>query len=1048
VIIALLLALVVPEPTLTQFTRLSDGSGFFQLPDSIWVDPGSSFAVIDSDTFPAVSGASGSRIGLVVDPAPASGDSVTLVFRRLPLSVSNSGDLDLIPLERIPLSLPGGPGYMDVSDHGLYISGAKRLGLSVGDGGGMTQGTRISIEGMLTPGIHVSGSVTDENLPIGAGYSELLSELDRIIMRVEGERWAARLGDMDWVRDRSQWSALGWQREVSGVEVSGTPPGGISALAGYGSSGVSRARTVFYTEEGIQGPYEICAGAEVVAGSETVWLDGNRMTRGKTADYEIEYTSGLITFTSTRLIRRDQRVEVTYFRRGDGFRKELFAGDASWTTVRDGDDSLRVGFSGLVQSDNRNSPLGFVLTDEAINVLGSAGEDPMEAWINGATEVGEGNGSYSQDSLGHYVYEGLNSGNWRVVFQRPPQGSGDYVYDSAAGGYLWIGENEGSHLPRQYLEIPESHELGGLHVSSALGPVSAELEGTFSRRTGNLYNPDETTRSGSFVSGILSVSPWESGTSLKLSGRWISPGFRAAGEVDADSSLASWSLPPDYEYLDDLMVLSAGQEGLYSLSGGWRYAREGGMLERYGLGVTPRIGGFDASFRARYVSRNDVQNMMQGNALDVRGGLSRAIGKFTPMIGLLLFKESWSDSLNGILRSGEAGLSFESGFSRLQCMVELELDDRTSAISRPDRVWRYSLEGSGRPGRWGVTGSFEHSTSTWDEGGSSYADAIGLSASGSAGPLWLNAIYSGSGVISRSLEVIYVYVGEGQGNYSYDTETGEYYPDPGGDYDIYYQPGGEGETIVQADLALSFSSVSTESGLDGSLDLSSRNGSDRLETFLLFGAFQPGEPGGYTAELSPWWRWGYGLLRRFTLRGRLRDETIDYSGAGNRREREWLAEVSPEILPVEMLRIRSTGRIWMKREELYQPRETRGLRAEVDPVLIIGSGFEPGLAISIENRRETEQGLDETMYGLRPHASLSGGGWISNAQFTLGYIPGEGSLPTWFFDGSDRGISLGARMRIGKTVSQWLRLSLYYWGRRPAGSDWSQQGGLEGTVNF
>jgi hypothetical protein len=1048
VILCILLLLGNNGSSGEQLTLESDGSGFFELPDSLWVEPGSAFAVSGHDTLSAVTGASGSRIGLIVSPSPADGDSVVLHFQRLPLTVPSSAGLELEPLERIPITLPSRYTSM-ASDQGLYVSGAKRLGLSVGDGAGMTQGTRISIEGMLTHDIHVSGSVTDENLPIGSGSSELLSELDRVLLQVEGTRWAARLGDMDWERQRTEWSALVWEREVSGIEVSGEPVGGFGALAGYGSAATSRARVVFYTEEGIQGPYEVCKGAEIVAGSERVWLDGTSMTRGRTADYEIDYTSGLVTFTAGRLIRRDQRVEITYSKRGDGFRKELFSGDASWTTQIDGDDSLSVLFSSILQADSRNDPLGFVLSEEAIDVLSAAGENPLDAWISGATYVGDSNGSYSQDSLGHFVYEGLNTGDWQVIFQRPPEGSGDYIYDSAAGGYLWAGEGEGSHLPRQYLEIPSSHDLGGVRISSSFGIFSSTFEGTFSERTGNLYNQDSTTRQGSFLSGRLIASPWEeNGFFLGMSGRLVSSGFRPAGDIEADSSLASWFLPLHHDSLDDILLLSSGKPGLLTLSGGLRYMEEGGRLERYRAAVTPRWSIISASAGYRYVRRLEVETISTGNASDLYGNISLDLDRFTPTSGISILRENWSDSLSGTRSSIHAGTLFEAGVTSLFGLVELERDNRTGIVSAPDRVWRYTIEGRSRPSRFSVSGSFEHSTSTWKEGGSSDADAIELMMTGTMGSTWVNMIYSGSGIISRSLEVLYYYVGEGQGSYSYDPETGQYYPDQGGDYEIQYQPGGAGDTVVEADLSMRFSSTASRSGMDGILELSSKNSGTRLETLLLAGAFRPGDPGGYTAELSPWLRWDDGLLRRLSIRGKLRDETIDYSGTGNRREREWVLEATTELRPVSSVRLRSTGRMWMTREELYQLRETRGLRGELDPVLSVAAGVEPGLAISIENRRESEQELDETMYGLRPHISVSSRGWIASGQLSIGYIPGEGVLPSWFFDGSDRGTSLAARMRIGRSLSQWLQVSLFYWGRRPAGSEWTQQGGLEGTVTF
>ena len=1027
---------------------VSDGSGFFPLPDSVWVEPGSAFAVCGGDTLEAVSGASGSRVGLYVAPPPAGGDTVVLVFGRLPLTLPNSAGLDLEPLERVPVDLPErhGPSYFD---QGLYVSGAKRLGLSVGDGGGMTQGTRISIDGMLTDDIHVSGSVTDENLPIGSGSSELLSELDRVLLTVEGSRWSARLGDMDWIRDRSVWSALAWEREVSGMELACEPSTGLRALAGYGSAATSRARTVFYTQEGVQGPYEVCSGAEIVAGSERVWLDGSLMTRGRTADYEMDYTAGLLTFTSGRLIRRDQRVEVTYGRRGDGFRKELFQPMAGWTAGGGGGDSLNLLFTGITQSDSRDDPLGFVMSDEAIEVLRTAGENPLDAWISGATWVGEGNGSYSVDSLGHFVYQGLFAGDWQVVFQRPPEGPGDYIYDSAAGGFLWVGEGEGSHLPRQYLEIPSSHDLGGIRATSSVGPLAAVVEGTVSRRTGNLYDMDSTTREGSFIGGSLTLSPWGGGGAWAgVSGRLVSEGFRPAGDVEADSSLALWFLPPTHDDLDDIVQVSCGIGGLATVSGGVRLLDSGGELERYRASISPVWGALSAGGAWRMVKRVLTDSLTPGDASVLNSVVSLDLGEFTPLAGVDILEENWSDSLSGVLTGTRAGLGFERGATSLYGETELEFDGRTGTVPNPDRIWRLTLEGRTRPGKFTVSGSFEHSTSTWDEGGITDADAIGMAFTGTMGTTWVNAIYRGSGVISRSLEVIYEYVGEGNGSYGYDPDTGQYYPDPDGDYEIRYQPGGAGETVVDADLTVRFSSAGAGSGVDGQAELKSRNSGSRLETLLLAGAFRPGDPGGYSVEVSPWLRWDTGLLRRLTLRGRLRDETIDYSGAGDRREREWLLEVSPETRPAEDLRVRTTATVWWKREELYQLRETRGARGEVDPVLTAAVGIETGLALSAENRRESEQGLDETMYGIRPHVSVSRSGWIASGQFSAGYIPGDGELPSWFFDGSDRGTTLSGRLRVGRTLGQWLQVSLYYWGRRPAGSGWTQQAGLEGTVNF
>ena len=59
--------------------RTSDGTGFFELPDSVWADPARCLAVSGGDSLTASPGAWGSRTGLIVTPAPAAGDTGILV---------------------------------------------------------------------------------------------------------------------------------------------------------------------------------------------------------------------------------------------------------------------------------------------------------------------------------------------------------------------------------------------------------------------------------------------------------------------------------------------------------------------------------------------------------------------------------------------------------------------------------------------------------------------------------------------------------------------------------------------------------------------------------------------------------------------------------------------------------------------------------------------------------------------------------------------------------------------------------------------------------
>ena len=1021
----------------------SDGSGFIELTDSLWIEPGSIIAVVDGDTLSASSGVSGLRTGILLDPHPEPGDTVFLEFDLLSMDIPSSVKLDIEFAENRIVNLLSDRPFSPVQEHGLYISGSKRIGFSVGDGGGLDQGTRITVEGTAAPGITVSGSITDQNLSTGPYSSELVSQLDRIFFLVDGGSWRARLGDMEWVSGTEQAGPLVWNREVSGVDLEGSISSRLLASAGYGTSGDSRQRTVFFTEEGIQGPYDITSGWEIVPGSEKVWLDGETMERGATSDYEMEYTAGLITFTSNRLIRQDQRVEITFSQRGDGFRKDLVTTSMSHST---GD--LKIGFKGFFTEDDRESPLGFILTDEAVNVLSNAGEDPSEAWIDGATNVGSGNGSYSRDSLEHYVFEGPGQGDWNVIFNRPPLEQGDYIYDSSIGGYLWLGEGNGTHLPRQYIQIPGGYRTGGVCVEYSFEAFDCELEAVASGRTGNLFNSDATTREGTCLRGNMSFDFWEDGPGLGLRGVLVTSGYEPPDELEADSSISAWSLPPDYQGKDNIAEVSIGGEGLLVSASG-RFMEGGGILERYRALSNLDPGNIGVVFSGVYLKRNDTNQIKPGESSGLSVSAIPLSGTLKPFLGLSGTNESWSDSLSGSVKTGYVGLSLEKGSGRGVIGFELQDDSRSGGTSAgPFNVWRARLEGSGLTGVLLYRGSIEHSSTSYDMGGELQADAITASVRGTFGSVWIESIYNGSGMISRSLDVIYLWAGEGEGNYSYDSETGQYYPDSDGDYNISYQPGGAGDAVISASLETTVSTTGISSGLNTVLRLSSSGAENRMRTLSLIGAFDTEEEGGYSIEFSPWFRWDAGLLRRLTFIGKLRNERIAYSGSGLREERSWSVEAAPSLSPSRILVIECSGKLWRKEEELYSPRDIRGLRIAVDPSVELFPGVEPGILVAYDVREEVINDLRSNMFEAGPHFSLTGRGWTAYATATAEYIPGDDHLPVWFFDGNDSGLSWRTSARVGKSISSGFDIRVYYWGRKPSGSDWTQRAGLEGTVNF
>ena len=1021
---------------------VSPGSDFVDLTAEPWLDPGTISVTVNGDTVSFLPGARGASSGLVLEPAPLPGDTVHIAADTLPVTASKVVRLDMTPMSSGEACvLPEYRFGARAVPEGLYIAGTKKLGVSVGSGGGVSQGTELSIQGLLAPGITVDGRISDRDLPLGAASSEIISELDRMYVEVAGNSWSAEMGDLAW----EETGPVPWRSEVSGFHGSVHPVEPLGISGGYGTTGSDRRRTVFLTEEGVQGPYSLAPEGGVTPGSEGPYLDGELLARGTGADYRIDYPAGMVTLNTSRFIRREQRVEITYYRQGDGFRKNMGRGGASFSFEED----YTLGFSGFSRVDDTGSPLGFVMTDEIEEVLRNAGEDPSMAWIDGGRFVGEGNGSYSLDSLSRYIWEGPGQGDWTVEFQKPPEGYGDYVYDSAAGGYLWAGEGLGTHLPRRYLTIPSSTGLAGLFLEGEGGFMeSLSVHSSLSIRKGNLYDPVGTGREGTLSGGTAGFRPWGDGPLVTLSGRYVSQGFSPPDDMDTDRQLERWGLPPSWKGRDSFGEASVAGEAL-SISAGERFLEGGGTAALADASLDLQPGNMWITVYSSGLFRRGSPLLIPGDRGLFGADVSIEAGAFTPFLSPSFTGESWGDSLSGSLYSGDAGVVHQSGGWRSEISLGGEIDLRTGT-GFPERTFRMAMSTRSSGVSWNTRGSVQHSTGWFTGGGTTSSEAVDLGYSGRFGGMWFYCDYDAGGYISREMDIVYTWVGQGNGNYSFDSGTGEYYPDPSGDYVQSFIPGQGDTRILEAALSGGFTWADSAggAGVDGSFGLSASDPDDRLATYTLAGAFDTGAPGEWNGSISPYLAWDDGTMRRLTLRISGYDRREDYSGVGTTREYYRKLEAVPVLRPLENLETRFSGFTASRRRNLYGARVTAENGFSADPVILFPWGLDAGLKVSVENRREPDGLLDITGWGLEPHISLGAGGWTASGAFTSWYLPGEETIPVWFFEGRQGGWTLQPSVTLGRNLSRWFRLSAFYTGRKRTGSPWEQSGGLEGTVNF
>src|SRR5206468_12471710 len=112
-------------------------------------------------------------------------------------------------------------------------------------------------------------------------------------------------------------------------------PGSLTVRAAAAGAQGEYTRLQLQGVDGRQGPYQLTdrdgnTGITVVAGSEVVTVDGERMTRGEAADYAIDYERARITFTNRRPITSATRITVEYQYTLNRYRRSLVAAGSRW----------------------------------------------------------------------------------------------------------------------------------------------------------------------------------------------------------------------------------------------------------------------------------------------------------------------------------------------------------------------------------------------------------------------------------------------------------------------------------------------------------------------------------------------------------------------------------------------------------------------------------------------------------------------------------------------------------------------------------------------
>ena len=750
---------------------------------------------------------------------PDSGSSIQITYRHLPIAlplmyrhwtVSDTSFTEEKAAAVVSTIKPSPEVKQAEFEEELQKSGSIFRGITLGTNQGMrlNSGLRLQISGKIASKVDVVASLTDQNTPIQPeGNTQTLQEIDKVFVTIAAPGFRTTLGD--YVLNVQGMEFGSYSRKLQGAMGTAEASFGSVTLSAAASKGEFTTNH-FMGQEANQGPYQLTGSKGqreiiVLAGTERVWVDGERMTRGEENDYTIEYGNGQITFSRKRLITGDSRITVDFEYSDQKFQKEIYGAKGEIRLLR---DRLRIQTSFLREADDKENPLDIPLTDAYRSVLSKAGDNPDSAVVSGVQYTGENKGTYEKlDSSGvvFYRYVGENRGDFNVRFSYVGQKKGDYSFQGY-GIYRYEGQKKGSYLPLIYLPVATCHQMVDMASTLELGK-GIRLKGALgvSDLDANRYSPlDDKDNVDVACLGQFQLDQRQIRLfgktlgALDLEGRIRSVGnhFRSVGRMTEVEHGRTWGVEEGVTWGERIQEI----QGTYRPFSSWTLEGELGSFKReddvrsnrsrmktvFRMPKLPQI-----QYQAERIA-TQKQTGLEGYWLRQQGSLE---GRFWSLIPSLRYqgehrKEESADSVFTGFRFDEwtGRLAIERGFLKGE-LSETVRDDRRYAggtlgknsLSRTDQM-TFDFRWGG-----GVSSSFLYTHRNRNYTDPQIQDQISdladvkfrFSPSRRFLEGTLNYRFSSTQVSQMVRDTIRV--GEGLGNYRYDENLKELVLDPDGD---------------------------------------------------------------------------------------------------------------------------------------------------------------------------------------------------------------------------------------------------------------------------
>jgi len=462
-----------------------------------------------------------SRTGLLLLDSSTK-DTLILSFRKMPSFLFK-------PFVKRPMSLiepvlPKDPFAFDSKRDGLNLPEDNNLktdgnisrGISAGNNQDLVVNSNLNLRlgGKIAGDVAITGVISDDNNPVQPeGNTQQLQDFDKVFIMLSKDSNNLIVGDFEMKAPGSYF--MNYYKKSRGIHADYQRKSKENKVFYNIDAAISRgrfARNTIQGTEGNQGPYRLSGNNGetfiiIISGTEVVYLDGRRLSRGESRDYVINYNSGEVTFMPNQMITKFSRIVVEFQYSDRNYQRTVLKTGLGLQTKR---ALFEINYFNEQDNKNQNFQQSLDGYDSvrmlsAKQILANAGDSIENAFIPRVTVYPKFDNTkllYRKlDTAGFkniYVFTQNDESDtvfYEVVFSLVGANQGNYRQKtSTANGrvFEWVqpinGIPQGNYEPVELLIAPKRFQMMTVGVKRSFGNTETFVEGVYTNNNINTFS--------------------------------------------------------------------------------------------------------------------------------------------------------------------------------------------------------------------------------------------------------------------------------------------------------------------------------------------------------------------------------------------------------------------------------------------------------------------------------------------------------------------------------------------------------------------------------